>query len=782
MDTTDEDISLSFDVDEQRPEQQQRSAARDPWTYFSCTPESFPWTPSLREEIESRRAKLSDCLLFDLLLRMGNIADPASLYPPADLDALQNLLQALDNTRYDSLKRDCLYYYLLRFYADDRAGDYVEHKTVPPQFVGVAAAYWCLDNATDIPRAISYLSDARVKRNEIPKIMEVLSHESDANRLIRQYVRTVRPHLMAPKDITIYLIALAESSLWEAWQYQRSFLQQSEMRDKLIRKILKWMLSPEPRPLALTQLLSFPLNAFEEAILQDFALHPPPSTPQISIPILQDLVCVRLVRVGDYTAAIKYDRQFTLRTLGHTGKESSLDVAQKMAVERRKMLDELMSLMPEIERQLLEEELEDLSLGKVKPSSGRLSMTWNPDRTPLLPDDSPHRPNYKPHTVISPSNLGKNDNLFVSAPKPRKKTIFDAIKPSNVPPPPIITPHTQNYPGSSVTQLPNGFLGLGNPSATSPFAKGSANTTPNAFFDPSRKQIKLPARLTERRISAPVPMDVERPPTPPSLAISDQEKQREERDGDVTMASVSETGNQQPAAEPSKDQAPPQEQLSKEQPKEHPAPMQEADILTTEFSASVFGTSRPPAPAPSASQSKQADRSLSESPRKVPGAFDPNETIDSPSPEPEPNPELHFFSSSHSNASAAAMFTNGNGHRDHSPSPTPKRTRGQINDTNPTPAKKKKDSGRSLPGTLIPDEDEDEDEDEVPPLPPSPVKPSRKGRSRGSSDEDESNFRPRRSTRLSTISSVGSIASPEISRQTRRTATPVSKPNTRRKR
>ncbi|TFK49166.1 hypothetical protein OE88DRAFT_1663598 [Heliocybe sulcata] len=769
MDTSIEEISMTFDVDEEQgPEQQQRNTARDPWAYFNCPPESFPWSPSRREEIEMRRAKLSDNLLFDLLLRMGSVADPGSLYPPADLDALHRLLEAIDHTSYDTLKRDCLYYYLLRFYTDDRAEDYVEHKTVPPQFVGVAAAYWCLDNANHIPRAISYLSDPRIKRNEIPKIMEVLSLEPDANSLIRQYVRTVRPHLMAPHDITIYLIALAESSLWEAWQYQRSFLQQSEMRTTLIRRILQWMLSPEPCPLALTQFLSFPLNSFEEDILQDFALHPPEHIPQISIPILQDLVCVRLVRVGEYTAAIKYDRQFTLRTLGHThpGQDgSSLAVAQKMAAERRKMLDELMTLMPEIERQMLEEELEQLSLGKVRPASARLSMNWNPDRAPLPVNGSPGRSGNRSQTNISPPR-----NSAVAAPKlVQKTTIFDTIKPSSGPSPPLI-PQIRNQASSSATRMPDGFLGIGQKRpASSLFEKGSANTRPNAFFNPSKKQVKLPARLTERRISAPTPMDIERPPTPPSLAISEKEKQKE-NDRDVTMVPASDASTQQPVAEPAKDQGPPQQ--------EQPVPMQREDGPTTEFSASVFGTSRAPAPVASAPPPQKADKSLSESQRKVPGAFDPNESIDTPSPEPDPSPEHNFFASSHTNASAAAMFTNGNGRQ--SQSPTPKRSRGRTNDSNPAPAKKKKDT-QTLPGTLI--TDEEEDEDEVPPLPASPVKPTRKGRSsRASSEEGDSTFQPRRSSRLSTASSGGLTASPEVSRQTRRTAAPTMKTSTRRKR
>jgi hypothetical protein len=61
--------------------------------------------------------------------------------------------------------------------------------------------------------------------------------------LIRKYVRTAKPSLTEPVDIDLYTIALVESSLLEAWQFQRTFPEVGETRPRLVHKILQWCLS-----------------------------------------------------------------------------------------------------------------------------------------------------------------------------------------------------------------------------------------------------------------------------------------------------------------------------------------------------------------------------------------------------------------------------------------------------------------------------------------------------------------------------------------------------------
>lgn len=119
--------------------------------FFDCPPESFPWTEQRVEEIQHRRAAMSDSLLFDILLSLGGIPEPDTLFPPIDADSLRRLLQAIGNSRYDELKKECLVYMLLKAYPDGRAEVFREKRSVLPQFCSLAEAYWLLDSGLNIP-------------------------------------------------------------------------------------------------------------------------------------------------------------------------------------------------------------------------------------------------------------------------------------------------------------------------------------------------------------------------------------------------------------------------------------------------------------------------------------------------------------------------------------------------------------------------------------------------------------------------------------------------------
>lgn len=92
-------------------------------------------------------------------------------------------------------------------------------------------------------KAVSILSDVRLNRDYPSKVLQAISLSDNANPLILKFVRTAKPPLLEPIDIDTYTVALAESSLLEAWQYQRTFPEGNEMRSRLVHKILEWCLS-----------------------------------------------------------------------------------------------------------------------------------------------------------------------------------------------------------------------------------------------------------------------------------------------------------------------------------------------------------------------------------------------------------------------------------------------------------------------------------------------------------------------------------------------------------
>lgn len=118
---------------------------------FATDPDTFVFRESVATQIHARRARMSDVLIFDILLTSGNVRNPSAFYPPSDVSELYQLLSAIEESSYDSLKKDCLVYFLLKWHRDDRAWHFQSMRSIPPQFVALADAYWALDCGVDVP-------------------------------------------------------------------------------------------------------------------------------------------------------------------------------------------------------------------------------------------------------------------------------------------------------------------------------------------------------------------------------------------------------------------------------------------------------------------------------------------------------------------------------------------------------------------------------------------------------------------------------------------------------
>jgi hypothetical protein len=119
---------------------------------FDLSPSSFPFRSPVPSEIERRRASLSDVLIFDILLSLGGIQVPEAhaIYPPSDPASLRTLLDAIETSSYDTLKKDSLVYFLLKWHKDAREEEFAQSRCIPPQFVKLADAYWHLDVGADV--------------------------------------------------------------------------------------------------------------------------------------------------------------------------------------------------------------------------------------------------------------------------------------------------------------------------------------------------------------------------------------------------------------------------------------------------------------------------------------------------------------------------------------------------------------------------------------------------------------------------------------------------------
>ncbi|KZT71853.1 hypothetical protein DAEQUDRAFT_763355 [Daedalea quercina L-15889] len=723
---------------------------------FETEPDKFAWQDPIPREIEEQRVRMSDTLIFDVLLAEGGIRHAKTLYPPTDVATLERLLEAICNSTYDAVKQDSLIYFLLKWHRDERAADFSESRCIQPQFVILADAYWHLDTGIEIERAVSLLSDQRLTADYISKIVQALSLSENSHAAIRKYVYTVQPLLTEPRDMDTYAVALADSSLAEAWRYQRTFSEKSQSRQRLVKKILDFCLTPKPRLLQLKDLLAIHLTAYEQSLLHSYAIDPPAKLPVASVSAIQDLACLRLVQAGEYAAAIKLDRQ--------------LPPGGIAAKERRQMMDELMGSMPLAERQLLELELEQLTAPprpNLSASQSRtnkmtnsmdLSMSWESVRTPQVSTASKsapsaasasHQPNGTPGAA--PPTISQRSGA------PRFGAPLGATPHTEMFAPLSFSPNTSTAPtfppsisagrapliGSTARQAtPSSSAARPSVSAARPGSlfetAGSANQTPNAFYTPPTSISAGAKRMFAQ--DTPTAGRVSTSPRRPEVA-SAASAGATTVDADVTMQTDEDAIAADLAGVTQADTS-----LA-----ENTGAMEESESPTIEFSTSVFGTSAD-RPRVSARRMRQEK---SDSPF-IPGAFGPVTTDDESERErismPPPPPPTRK-----PRASASTRRRNSP-----SPPPPPRKTRA----TRSNSSAKRKDLTRSIPGGFA--DEEEEEEDAVPPLPPPTpaTKKGRKPRASRASEKDEMTTeeltRPRRSTRLSTAPSVGE-SSPEPS-------------------
>ncbi|KAJ3980050.1 nuclear pore complex assembly-domain-containing protein [Lentinula detonsa] len=339
-------------------------------SYFDVTDDLFPWHNARVQEIEQRRAMLDDTLLYDIMLTLGGIRESDTLYPPIDVPGLHRLLNGISESTYDALKKDCLVYFLLKWYGDGRERKFQRDRLIPPQFAQLAEAYWCLDAAVNVPMAVSLLSDSRLNQDYSSKILQAISTAADIDPhpLIVRYIRTAKPLLTELDDLSLYLVALAHHSLFEAWQLQRSFTDLNLARSKLLKKMLEWCVSPNLKTTALTHLLAMPLTPFEESVLHSYASFPSmtvdstESPSSLGLAALQNLACTRLIQTGQYADAIKLHRRFFSTAASNFTLSSA---ATKMVQQRKDMIEGLYSTLPSVERALLDAELRGTPMFKV---------------------------------------------------------------------------------------------------------------------------------------------------------------------------------------------------------------------------------------------------------------------------------------------------------------------------------------------------------------------------------------------------------------------------------
>lgn len=80
------------------------------------------------------------------------------MYPPHTPDAFVALQDAINNSEFDDVKRNCLLYYLLKAWNDNRSALFAQAKAIPRQYVILSDGYYHLDTGSlEVSAALLFL-------------------------------------------------------------------------------------------------------------------------------------------------------------------------------------------------------------------------------------------------------------------------------------------------------------------------------------------------------------------------------------------------------------------------------------------------------------------------------------------------------------------------------------------------------------------------------------------------------------------------------------------------
>ncbi len=521
------------------------------------------------------------------------------------------------------------------------------------------------------------------------------------------------------------------------------------------------------------QLLSLPLSAFEESILHSYVSKPPTALPVDALPLLQDLVCVRLIQLGRYVDAIRMDREFA---------SSKVGTSTRQAQERSKMVQDLYDALPVVERAFVDTELA-IKAPRGKPERPRyktppredvdMNQSWEENRPSDVHSSASKLPISRP--IPERANAPRFGGPIPTLPSvptvlqlptvPSHPSGRPTASRSSFPLPTL--PTTFSSPSGSRPRhsLSNtaGRLALGTlPHISSPLSGAkfpipaasqttkssgkiffSANQQSNAFYTPPQKV---------QGHSQPLFPPAEQPSTNGHAQIIEPEKVDEEPPIDEEDKAEEEAGAPEP------------------EPQEQQQQGQKQDLGFSLFGSDIQSWMN----VESGSVVEPAEKSLSLSTsvkRKVPGSFGDDEDEDmeedvprkgKPQEEEEEAEEVVTSRTARSKQSVSARSTASRGHK-----------KARSKRTESKDAKRRRPSPQhNLPGAL---DDEDAEDDQVAPLPSTKI-PVRKsttantGRlSRGSTASDladelgEGVQTRRRSSRLSTSVSGLNVGEPDVS-------------------
>jgi hypothetical protein len=211
--------------------------------------------------VTKRRNSLANAgrrLFIDALLERAGVQKPRAYFPPRTSVGLHSLYEAYTSVCNEHLWKDCVTYYLLRWWPDEglSARKFQHKRYMPPEYAQMVTAYFHFDRSdykveriSEAPETAAnvffqtgtnLLCDPRIPTIHSSLVMSSLMKISMSigYPLIRKYVQSVKPRLLELWELKTYMSSLSIGTLGTAWDFQRSF-PEGETRSQLLRTIIE---------------------------------------------------------------------------------------------------------------------------------------------------------------------------------------------------------------------------------------------------------------------------------------------------------------------------------------------------------------------------------------------------------------------------------------------------------------------------------------------------------------------------------------------------------------
>ncbi|KAJ3090792.1 hypothetical protein HK102_002655 [Quaeritorhiza haematococci] len=348
--------------------------------WFSRQPNIFPYKTKVRESIRKMRSRMDNELFFDKLLSICGV-DAAASYPPDDVNKLEQLFKAIFASGLDILKKHCFIYYLLKDWKNSRASDYAAAYLLPSHFRLLVNGYWALDHGM-FDEALACLCDPSVEVDWSGKVVKTLCTNNRYKDALR-FVHAASPPLQTAEDVNYRMkVLLSNGHLMDAFLFQRRHNCGGPKGLDLLKRLLNACFFP-PREDFINDLLKFPFNATEDAFLSSYC-----RSRVADEPLCADFLVMYYIAHARYVEAIKCHEEFRqIKPHPRNGANSTVEAARSLQ-RRSDIVANLKLLLPGVQRQALQLEMEELAKKNVEDGqveAGRVAMPSIPSAKSIVP-------------------------------------------------------------------------------------------------------------------------------------------------------------------------------------------------------------------------------------------------------------------------------------------------------------------------------------------------------------------------------------------------------------